>query len=123
MDTVAHEAPAMSLADMPTTDEGIVDFRRLAVRLVEQCVNAAMEMAVDELAGEGVRRNGYRERRLMTVIGEIELRIPRLREGSYFPRRGAQALLPHRPRDGGRDSRGLQAGAFDPQDREGRRRA
>lgn len=85
MDTVAHEAPAMSLADMPTTDEGTVDFRRLAVRLVEQCVNAAMEMAVDELAGEGVRRNGYRERRLMTVIGEIRLRIPRLREGSYFP--------------------------------------
>ena len=85
MDTVAHEAPAMSLADMPTTDEGTIDFRRLAVRLVEQCVNAAMEMAVDELAGEGVRRNGYRERRLMTVIGEIRLRIPRLREGSYFP--------------------------------------
>lgn len=85
MDTVAHEAPAMSLADMPTTDEGTIDFRRLAVRLVEQCVNAAMEMAVDELAGEGVRRNGYRERRLKTVIGEIRLRIPRLREGSYFP--------------------------------------
>ena len=85
MDTVAHETPAMSLADMPTTDEGTIDFRRLAVRLVEQCVNAAKEMAVDELAGEGVRRNGYRERRLRTVIGEIRLGIPRLREGSYFP--------------------------------------
>lgn len=35
MDTVAHETPAMSLADMPTTDEGTIDFRRLAVRLVE----------------------------------------------------------------------------------------
>lgn len=34
MDTVAHEAPAMSLADMPTTDEGTIGFRRLADRLV-----------------------------------------------------------------------------------------
>lgn len=55
MDTVAHEAPVMPLADLPTTDEGTIDFRRLAVRLAEQCVNAAMELAVDELAGEAMR--------------------------------------------------------------------
>lgn len=36
MDTVAHEASAMSLTDVPTTDEDVIDFRRLA----EQCVNA-----------------------------------------------------------------------------------
>ena len=51
MDTVAREAPAMSLADLPTTDEGTIDFRRLA----EQCVKAAMELAVDELIGETMR--------------------------------------------------------------------
>ena len=51
MDTVAREAPAMSLADLPTTDEGTSYFRRLA----EQCVNAAMELAVDELIGETMR--------------------------------------------------------------------
>lgn len=76
MDTVAHETPAMSLADMPTTDEGTIDSRKLAVRLVEQCVNTAMEMAVDELAGEGVRRNGYRERGLRTVNGEMGSGVP-----------------------------------------------
>lgn len=76
MDTVAHEAPEMSLADMPTTDEGTIDFRRLADRLVEQRVNAAMEMAVDELAGEDVRRNGYRGRGLRTVIGEMGSGVP-----------------------------------------------
>ena len=85
MDTVAQEAPAMALADMPTRDDGTIDFRRLAVGLVEECVNAAMDAAADELCGEGNRRNGYRERRIMTVIGEVTLRIPRLREGSYFP--------------------------------------
>ena len=76
MDTVAHEAPEMSLADMPTTDEGTIDFRRLADRLVEQRVNAAMEMAVDELAGEDVRRNGCRGRGLRTVIGEMGSGVP-----------------------------------------------
>lgn len=76
MDTVAHEAPEMSLADMPTTDEGTIDFRRLADRLVEQRVNAAMEMAVDELAGEDVHRNGYRGRGLRTVIGEMGSGVP-----------------------------------------------
>ena len=31
------------------------------------------------------RRNGYRERLWQTHAGEIELAIPRLRSGSYFP--------------------------------------
>lgn len=85
MDNTVAQEPAMRLEDMPTADDGTIDFRRLAVGLVEQCVNSAMELAVEELAGEGVRRNGYRERRLNTVIGQITLRIPRLREGTYFP--------------------------------------
>ena len=76
---------AMSFADMPMLEDGTIDFRRLAVMLVEECVNAAMDMAADELLGEGNRRNGYRERSLMTVIGEITIRIPKLREGTYFP--------------------------------------
>lgn len=49
MDTVTHEAPAMFLADMLTTDEDTVDFRRLAVRLVGQRLNAAMEMTAEGL--------------------------------------------------------------------------
>jgi transposase-like protein len=31
------------------------------------------------------RRNGYRTRRWDTRVGSIDLRIPKLREGSYFP--------------------------------------
>lgn len=45
-------------------------------------------------------RNGYRERRWDTRVGTIELAIPKLREGSYFPgwllthrRRSEQALV------------------------------
>lgn len=46
----------MSLADMPTTDEGTIDFRRLAVRLVGQRLNAAMEMAAERLGGRASER-------------------------------------------------------------------
>jgi len=44
-------------------------------------------------------RNGYRERRLDSRVGTIELPIPKLREGSYFPsfleprRRAEEALF------------------------------
>src|SRR6185437_8472214 len=44
-------------------------------------------------------RNGYRSRRWDTRAGEIELQIPKLRQGSYFPsflaprKRSEQALV------------------------------
>jgi transposase-like protein len=53
-----------------------------------------MTMEVDELTGApaGVRsaervnhRNGYRERGWETRVGRIDLAIPKLRKGSYFP--------------------------------------
>jgi putative transposase len=47
------------------------------------------------------RRNGYRERRWDTRVGSIDLGIPKLREGSYFPSwllgsrsRAERALVP-----------------------------
>jgi transposase-like protein len=45
------------------------------------------------------QRNGYRARAWDTRVGALELRIPRLRTGSYFPsfleprRRAEQALV------------------------------
>jgi transposase-like protein len=67
-----------------------------------------MEAEVSQAAGAGdgernperaARRNGYRERPWDTRVGSIELAIPRLRTGSYFPsfleprRRSEQALV------------------------------
>src|SRR5437764_3490227 len=72
-------------------------------------VGQLMESEVCELVGaelgerrpedRATHRNGYRSRRWDTRAGEIELRIPKLRQGSYFPsflqprKRSEQALV------------------------------
>ena len=85
-------------------EEG-VDFLRESLCWV---VQQLMEAEVSELIGaeHGERnperlthRNGYRSRRWDTRAGEIELAIPKIRRGSYFPsfleprRRSEQALV------------------------------
>jgi putative transposase len=85
--------------------EGL-DFLRESLSWV---VQRLMEAEVSELVGaeHGERapaerlthRNGYRARRWDTRAGELELAIPKLRRGSYFPsfleprRRSEQALV------------------------------
>jgi putative transposase len=82
------------------------DVIREAVRAVAA---ELMEAEVSELIGaergerrpedRATHRNGYRARRWDTRAGEIELQIPKIRQGSYFPsmleprRRSEQALL------------------------------
>jgi transposase-like protein len=86
-------------------DEG-VDFLRESLRWV---VQQLMEAEVSELVGAGLgerapevrltHRNGYRSRSWSTRAGEIELAIPKIRRGSYFPsfleprKRSEQALV------------------------------
>jgi transposase-like protein len=82
-----------------------VDVIRESVRAVAR---EMMEAEVSELIGaelgersedRATHRNGYRPRRWDTRAGEIELQVPKLRRGSYFPsflqprKRSEQALV------------------------------
>ena len=77
--------------------------------MVQDFAEALMGAEVDALCGapygerspeRSNRRNGYRERNWDTRVGSIELAVPKLREGSYFPdwllrarRRAEQAFV------------------------------
>lgn len=55
-------------------------------RLMELEVGALTGAAYGEKSAERlVQRNGFRERDWQTRAGTVELRIPKLRKGSYFP--------------------------------------
>ena len=82
MDTLQEKE---ALQNLPLREDGTVDLVELARVQLETMVNQIMDWQADELCGEGNRRNGYRERGLLTPVGKITLRIPKLREGTYFP--------------------------------------
>jgi putative transposase len=57
-----------------------------AERLMELEVGALTGAGYGEKSGERLaQRNGYRERDWHTRAGTVELKIPKLRKGSYFP--------------------------------------
>jgi putative transposase len=67
------------------------NFLKEGVRVLSQ---ALMELEVEEHVGAGRnersaarkgQRNGYRERSWDTRVGTVELRVPRVRDSSYFP--------------------------------------
>jgi putative transposase len=81
------------------------DFLREAIGVMSELL---MELEVSQQIGaeryersdkRTTQRNGYRERLWETRVGEIDLHIPKLRQGSYYPslleprRRAEQALL------------------------------
>ncbi len=82
MDTLQEKE---AMRDLPFRDDGTIDLNEMMRRELERMVNQIMDWQADEVCGEGNRRNGYRERKLVTVLGEITMRIPKLREGTYFP--------------------------------------
>ena len=97
----------MTLLDLLNKYEQGADpsFLRDGVRLLAQ---ELMDAEVTQLAGAGLHersenrltyRNGYREREWDTRVGTVDLQIPKLRQGAYFPslleprRRHERALL------------------------------
>ena len=85
----AMESLAESMREqpaMPRFEDGSVNLRELMRRIAEDVVSAIMDADADQLCTRGANsRNGYSERNLVTCIGDITMRIPKLRSGSFFP--------------------------------------
>jgi putative transposase len=102
------EGQRMTVADVvaKTMDGRLEDFVREAVALIarelmEGEISAEIGAELGEVAPEArlTHRNGYRPRGWETRVGELELLIPKKRQGSYFPsfleprRRSEQAIV------------------------------
>jgi putative transposase len=86
-------------------DEGLDFLRESLSWVVQQLMEAEVSELVGAARGERApeerltHRNGYRSRAWSTRAGELELQIPKLRRGSYFPtfleprKRSEQALV------------------------------
>ena len=72
-------------------DDGVRDlFRRLLERALQELIDAELTTAIGAAPHERTesrtnQRNGGRTRLLSTPAGDVELRIPKLRVGSFFP--------------------------------------
>jgi putative transposase len=76
-------------------------FRRLLQQGMQELIDAELTAAIGAAPHERVesrsnQRNGSRSRLLSTPAGDIELRIPKVRVGSFFP----SLLEPRRRVDG-----------------------
>ena len=89
METPMTETSMPLIELLQKQDDG--DFLRAVAEAVLQLL---MEHDVEGLVGAGryergdgrlTWRNGYRDRELKTRLGSLNLRVPKLRQGSYFP--------------------------------------
>jgi transposase-like protein len=99
-----HRMTAAQLANKLLADEHPDVLRESVAWIAQQLMDAEVATQIGAEHGERspervTHRNGYRQRAWDTRVGEIELAIPRLRQGSYFPgfleprRRAEQALV------------------------------
>lgn len=70
------------------------DAREFACRVLGSVMNALMDSEAQQMCGASRNersdgrensRNGYRPRSLKTAVGDVELEIPKLRHGTYYP--------------------------------------
>ena len=90
---MARHDDALPLSEMlaGATGEGIKDLLREVVRdalqeLIEEELTATSGAAKHERTeARTAQRNGGRDRLVSTPAGDVELKIPKLRKGSFFP--------------------------------------
>lgn len=83
MDLLSWLRKHLEAADTDLLREVVLGFVQA---LMSAEADAACGASLGERSGDRVnQRNGYRPRRLDTRVGTLELAIPKLRQGSYYP--------------------------------------
>jgi len=91
--TTMADKVSMALAELVRKAEadGDVDFLKERVRVLSQAlmeVEVAQHIGAERYERTGERngqRNAYRDRTWDTRVGTLDLKVPRVRDGSYFP--------------------------------------
>lgn len=83
MGSLEHGSAAA--AQIPRFDDGMVNIQELLRAMAEALVNEIMDAQAEDACADGNQRNAYRESTLVTSVGAINLRIPKLRHNSHFP--------------------------------------
>ena len=92
------QSDLMRLSESLRTADGLELVRTLAQRILQELIEAEATARIGAEPGEHADsrttwRNGHRDRTLTTQAGDLDLAIPKVRTGSFFP-----ALLERRRR-------------------------
>lgn len=88
--SLSPEVKQMALSAL----EECTDLQAFGRKMLEMMLNAAISAKADQACGAEYNtrcperensRNGYRHRGLSTSVGDITVRIPKLRQGAFFP--------------------------------------
>lgn len=93
MESLLQASPEIgeALIELMSECDGVREFGR---RVLALSANALMSAEADALCGASLgerselrvnSRNGYRRRGLKTPLGDVELEVPKLRRGTYYP--------------------------------------
>lgn len=84
MESIAGGIPAQ--AAMPRFEDGCINLQELIRRIAEDVACGVMAAEAEQMCeATGNSRNGCRDRRLKTCVGDLNLRVPKLGSGSFFP--------------------------------------
>ena len=85
-----HDARLVELVGELGVDEVRFLFRDLVEKALQELIDAELPQAIGAERHERSetrtnQRNGGRSRVLLTPAGDVQLRIPKIREGAFFP--------------------------------------
>ena len=111
------QSELMRLLESLRRADGVEAIRVVCERILQELIEAEATEVIGAAPRERSEtrttwRNGHRERLLTTQAGDLDLKIPKVRSGSFFPSAGAASA--DRPGVVRRGDGGIRARGLDP---------